>query len=89
MNQTSPDLSQWDPWIAEVSAAVGVDPARVDVAALHELAGDVSRQFLRPMAPVATYLWGLAVASRPEADPDELRRAILAAMPETKDTREA
>ena len=42
------------PWIDHVCAAVDVDPALVDVAAIHELSGQVARDFTRPMAPVAT-----------------------------------
>ena len=40
--------------------------------------GDL-REVVRPMGPVAAYLWGVAVATHPDADPAELRRAIAAA----------
>ena len=41
------------------------------------LAGVVSREVVRPMAPVSAFIWGLAVASHPEADPAALRSALL------------
>ena len=75
------DMEQWRPWIDEVCQAVDVDSAEVDVPAILDLAGTVSREFLRPMAPVSTYPWGLAMAAHPEADPAGLREAILQAMP--------
>lgn len=74
------DAQAWAPWIAEVAEAVGVD-ADAPVAELMELSGRVSREFLRPMAPVSTFLWGLARATHPDADPIELADTILSCMP--------
>lgn len=71
------DAAAWQPWVDHVCRALDVDPAQVDVAAVHELAGEVAAAFTRPMAPVAAHLWGLASGRRGgAADP---RAAILAA----------
>ncbi len=60
MSRAPLNPADWQPWIDHVCAAVDVDPALVDVAAIHELSGQVARDFTRPMAPVATHIWGLA-----------------------------
>lgn len=72
---------EWRGWIERVASAVGVDPALVSVPEIHALTSAVAADFTRPMAPVSAYIWGLAQATRPDADPDALRRAILASMP--------
>lgn len=73
--------ADWGPWIGEVCASVGVDAAEVDIEDVHALTQVVARDFLRPMAPVSAYIWGLARAQHPDADPDQLREAILSALP--------
>lgn len=77
------DLDQppWQPWIDAVGQAVGVDTGGVRVADIHELTRAVAQGFARPMAPVSAYLWGLAIATHPDADPVALREAIVAALP--------
>ena len=55
---------EWHAWITEACAAVGVDPADVDVAVIHRLSRDIAHGFARPMAPVGSYILGLAVGSR-------------------------
>ena len=69
--------TQWHEWLDQVCAAVGVDPGAVPVGEVLGLAGSVSRDVVRPMAPVSAFVWGLAVAAHPDADPARLRRAIL------------
>lgn len=78
LQQTS---TEWGPWINEVCESVGVDADEVDVAEVHGLTQVVARDFLRPMAPVSAYIWGLARAQHPDADPATLRDAILSALP--------
>lgn len=73
------DQSLWQPWIDHVCTAVGVDPALVDVGAIHVLSGEVAEVYERPMAPVAAHLWGLARGVRPEASPDTLGAGIIEA----------
>lgn len=60
MSRAPLNAADWLPWIEHVCAAVDVDPGSVDVAALMDLSGQVSRDFTRPMAPVATHIWGLS-----------------------------
>lgn len=79
MTRPPVDAARWQPWIDHVCAAVGVDPAAVDVAAVHDLSGEVAAVFTRPMAPVAAHLWGLARGRFPDADPAALRAAVVAA----------
>ena len=69
--------SQWQEWLDQICGAVGVDPAVVPVGEVLGLAGSVSRDVVRPMAPVSAFIWGVAVAAHPDADPAGLRRAIL------------
>ncbi len=78
------DLSQeiWADWVARVSESVGVDPGSVNVAAIHELTRVIAQDFVRPMAPVSAYIWGLAIAANPGADPADLAAAIVSAIPE-------
>ena len=54
------DQARWQPWIDQACAALEVGSAGVDVAAIHDLTSTIARDFVRPMAPVAAYLWGLA-----------------------------
>ena len=62
------DQTRWQPWIDHVCAAVGADPTRVDTAVLHRLSGEVATVFTRPMAPVSTFLLGMAVGSGTETE---------------------
>lgn len=70
------DTGEWDDWIAEVCGHLGVDPALVDVPLIHDLTRRVAHRYQRPMAPVSSYIMGIAVgaalAERPGVDTDEL-----------------
>lgn len=59
------DRSAWRPFIERACAAVGVDPALVDEDAILRLAKSTSQAGAKPMAPVATFILGLAVGSHP------------------------
>ena len=78
------DLSAeiWSEWVARVSESVEVDPAAVDVEAIHRLTRVIATDFVRAMAPVSAYIWGLAVANNPGSDPAHLADAIISAIPE-------
>lgn len=58
----------WHGWIEDACAAVGVDPALVDVRTIHALTKVIAHQFERPMAPVGAYILGLAVGQGGTAD---------------------
>ncbi len=76
---------EWQPWIDDACRALGVDPLAVDVTGIHDLTKEIAHGFARPMAPVGSYILGLAVgarAARGEAvDPEELSAAIRATFP--------
>ncbi len=69
----------WSDWIDEACTALDVDPRLVDVEEIHGLTRVVAREFLRPMAPVAACIWGLARASHPDSDPEAQRAAVVTA----------
>lgn len=71
----------WLDWVAEASAAVGVDPAEVDIVQLHYLSKQVAHRLERPLAPVSTFILGLAVGSRRAGAQDALTR-ILETLPD-------
>lgn len=81
MSEDNLHQTTWQEWIDEIATALRIDPAVVDVAAIHELTRTISHDFVRPMAPVGAYLWGLARSAHPERDPVELRDAIVASVP--------
>ena len=54
----------WHDWIAHACVALDVDPAAVDVTGIHGLTKEIAHGFARPMAPVGSYILGLAVGAR-------------------------
>ena len=72
------DEAPWRAWIDSVGDAVGVPTEGVRVADVHALTRVVAHELARPMAPVSAYLWGMACAVHPDADPGALRDAIVA-----------
>ncbi|SCL15663.1 hypothetical protein GA0070624_0786 [Micromonospora rhizosphaerae] len=54
-------MTVMDDWVTAACAELGLDPARVSVPIVLDLAKDVAHQVLRPGAPVTAYLLGLAV----------------------------
>lgn len=64
------DLSdtRWDGWIHDVCVSLGVDPSFVDVAAIHDLTREVAHRYERAMAPVSSYIVGIALGMALGAD---------------------
>ncbi len=60
-------------WTALVCRELGVDPARLDRAAVLDLTKDVAHGVARPAAPLTAYLLGLAQGAG-TAPPDALER---------------
>jgi Domain of unknown function (DUF6457) len=60
-------------WVAAACAELGLDPAEIPVPVVLDLARDVAHGALRPGAPVAAYLVGLA-AGRGAAPADAAAR---------------
>ena len=54
---------RWAEWVSEACAAVGVDAAQVDIAQIHHVSKQVAHRLERPLAPVSTFILGLAVAA--------------------------
>lgn len=53
--------SALDEWVAEASAALGIETDTSATAVILDLARDVAHDVARPAAPVTAYLLGLAV----------------------------
>ena len=67
-----------DAWVADLSAALGVDPASTDVPVLLDVARDAAHGVARPAAPLTTFLVGLA-AGRNGGSADAVREAAAIA----------
>jgi hypothetical protein len=78
---------QWHDWILDACAALDVDPGAVDVTGIHALTKDIAHGFARPMAPVGSYILGVAVGARAargeHVDPAALTAAIRSTFPAT------
>ena len=70
------DLSVHDPWIDAVCTALDLPRDAVDVDVVLALAGQVAHCVARPMAPVSTFMLGLALG-RGTGSATELRQRIL------------
>lgn len=53
----------WTPWINDVCARLGVDPALVDVPLVHDLTKQIAHRYERPMAPIGSYILGIALGA--------------------------
>lgn len=85
---TKPPVTEQDdydtallPWIRRVQAALGIEEEALDVDRLHAMTGVVASEVQRSMAPISSYLVGLAVArgAALEEACAELERATIAA----------
>ncbi|WP_435199349.1 DUF6457 domain-containing protein [Janibacter sp. GS2] len=77
---TEATRARWADWIEAACAAVGVDPEGVDVVSIHAMTKTIAHDFERPMAPVGSFILGVAVGhleaqGRP-VDMESLRQAI-------------
>ena len=63
-------------WMADACAALGLDPAEVNLSLVLDLARDVAHGVARPAAPLSAYLLGLAVGRG--ADPKATAATITA-----------
>jgi hypothetical protein len=76
---------QWHDWISDACAAVDVDPRAVDVTGIHALTKEIAHGFARPMAPVGSYILGLAIGARAAGgdtvDAEALSAAIRSTFP--------
>ena len=75
--------AQWHAWIADACTALDVDPDAVDVPGIHALTKDIAHGFARPMAPVGSYILGLAVGARAAQGEDVEPKALCEALRST------
>ncbi|MBL7498188.1 molybdopterin-guanine dinucleotide biosynthesis protein MobA [Frankia sp. CNm7] len=68
-------MSALEEWVARAGAALGLDPAAVDVAELLDLTRDVAHGVARPAAPLTAFLVGLA-AGRAGGTPAAVADAV-------------
>jgi hypothetical protein len=77
--------TEWHDWIRDACTVLEVDPDTVDVAGIHTLTKEIAHGFARPMAPVGSYILGLAVGARAArgevVDPDMLTDALRSTFP--------
>lgn len=52
---------RWHDWVERACATVGVDPQNIDIKAIHSLTKRVAHNLDRPLAPVSSYILGVAV----------------------------
>ncbi|MET7864537.1 DUF6457 domain-containing protein [Micromonospora taraxaci] len=69
-------MTVMDDWVTAACAELELDPSRVPVPAVLDLARDVAHQVLRPGAPVTAYLLGVAVGRG--ADPADAAARLSA-----------
>ena len=70
----------------EVCGQLGVDPELVDIGLVHRLTKEVAHRGERPMAPVTSYILGLAVG-RGDGTPEALTERLLEMLPPEADER--
>lgn len=81
MTDLDQDNPVWNDFVQRACDALGVPAAHVDIRAIHELARDVAHNVDRPLAPVSTFILGMAVGaadSSEQAMADDECRELLA-----------
>jgi len=77
---------RWTDWVTSASEAVGIDADEVDIVEIHLLSKQVAHRLERPLAPVSTFILGLAVgASQEGCSREELLTRILDTLPPEDD----
>lgn len=61
----------WDAWVERACAELSVDPARVDIVAIHRLTKTIAHGLERPLAPVSSFILGAALVAHPELSVEE------------------
>ena len=75
-NAAEDNKEGWRAFVEDACARLGLDAARVDEHALLRLSRRVAHEGARPMAPVSTFILGLALGADPEADPGAVATAL-------------
>lgn len=82
---TEPSREEQQQWLESVANQVGVDPALLDVGLVLDLTKEVAHRFVRPMAPVSSYVLGIAVglaAAQNDVDQRAIADRIIATLPD-------
>lgn len=79
-NAAVDDKEGWRAFVEDACARLGIDPDRVDEHAILRLSRRVAHEGARPMAPVSTYILGLALGADPDADPVVVAAALQEAI---------
>lgn len=77
---------QWTRWVEKTCAALDLDPSDVDIPLVHELSKNVSHEVTRPLAPVSSYILGIAIGrliERGEVVDADARRELAQRIPLT------
>lgn len=82
MTDPSEVTERGGPWVREVSAALDIPPAAVDIPRILELTREISHRKTRPLGPVGAFILGMALGRHPDADPAEIYNRMLATLPE-------
>lgn len=70
---------RWRDWVVHTCARLGIDADLVDIPAIHALTKTVATELDRPLAPVSSFMLGLAIGTRgADADPVALQEVIEA-----------
>lgn len=78
MTDLSECESRWRSWVEKACASVGIDPQTVDIRAIHALTKRVAHNLDRPLAPVSSYILGVAVGmAAVSGSVDEAERRAL------------
>lgn len=79
MNDLNECEIRWHDWVEQACAAVGVDRQNVDIKAIHGLTKRVAHNLDRPLAPVSSYILGIAVGQAAAAGQvsDAARKALM------------
>lgn len=75
------NAADWQPWIDKACEAVGVDPGLVDPQVVLALTRTVAERYVRPMAPVAAHILGLAMGSQGLEARDRLIDDLVRTLP--------
>ncbi|MBW3085036.1 hypothetical protein KEM60_01228 [Austwickia sp. TVS 96-490-7B] len=71
------EQERWNAWVRSTSDLLGIDPAVVDISAIHDLTRTIARELDRPLAPVSSFMLGVAIGARgADADPAALTALI-------------
>lgn len=89
MSERTDDVTQWQAWVDKACEAVGVDVQNVDITAILGLTKRVAHNLERPLAPVSSYIVGVAVGMAAAAGEvsreqrEQLMQQLLTVVPRT------